>query len=238
MELITEKRFIYKINEAGRQRIGDILLREATYRFLVNGQAITNFNCTPENVRQLALGYAFSQGLFSDLRNIENLQIDEDNKEIYLTIKPQEKVAEPEIETADSKKEIILTVAEIHALNEEFTRRCNLYRLTGASHSCALATRDGIIIYMDDVARHNALNKVIGEMLLQEIQPAHKVFIFSGRLALDMIEKAGKVGVKILIAPGAPTLAAVELAESLGLTLLGFVRPGNINIYTHWQRIK
>jgi FdhD protein len=81
------------------------------------------------------------------------------------------------------------------------------------------------------------MDKVLGEFLLQNMNADGKALLFSGRLALDMLEKAIATGIKVLISPGAPTLAAVEAAEAHGLTLLGFVRPDNINIYTNPERI-
>ena len=74
-------------------------------------------------------------------------------------------------------------------------------------------------------------------MLLQGLNPDGKILIFSGRLASDMLSKVVACGVRLLIAPGAPSLTSVEMAEAHGITLLGFVRRDNINIYTCPQRI-
>ncbi|MDL2272106.1 formate dehydrogenase accessory sulfurtransferase FdhD [Desulfovibrio sp. OttesenSCG-928-I05] len=137
----------------------------------------------------------------------------------------------------DAGPEIALTPAQIHAMQAEFETRCELFRKTGASHSCALAGEEGIVLFMEDAARHNCLDKIIGAMLLRGISPRGKAMIFSGRLAADMLEKVSAIGVKLLIAPGAPSLAAVDIAGDRDITLLGFVRKGNINVYTGEKRI-
>lgn len=251
---VTSKRTILRIDEAGSRILEDVLLNEVSYRFLVNGQTVMVFHCIPEHLEQLALGNAFCQGLFTDLQEIKDLQVDDTAKEIRLTTgaaDPSRKIPhgldlarkspqEQDLSRThkDSLEEPTFTSDRIHSLYTEFSGYCDLFRLTGASHSCALADQKGILLHMNDVARHNALDKVIGEMLLRQIDPSRKALVFSGRLALDMIVKAAKSGVKVLIAPGAPTLTAVELAEKSDLTLLGFVRPDNINIYTHWHRVR
>ncbi len=230
---VTQKRQIIRIKGAGCQLVEDVLLKEIVYQFIVNGKVVMNFHCVPQNLEQLAIGHGLCQGWFTNINQIEELKINENKKQIFLSLNKAafSNVLQP------STGEAFFSPTQIYALCEEFDKYCDLFRLTGASHSCALAAKDGIRIFMNDVARHNSLDKVIGEMVLQRVNPAEKAFIFSGRLALDMIEKVVISGVKILVAPGAPTLAAVELAEKSGLTLLGFVRKDNINIYTHWHRI-
>ena len=145
--------------------------------------------------------------------------------------------SEPSAGNAAEEAEVRLTAAEVHRLQAEFEERCVLFRQTGAAHSCALATAKGILMFYEDIARHNALDKLIGAMQLQRVPPQGKLMIFSGRLAVDMLEKAVVSGVRLLMAPGAPSLASVELAEARQVSLLGFVRKDNINIYTCPHRI-
>lgn len=145
--------------------------------------------------------------------------------------------SKPSADNIAEEAEVRLTAAQVHKLQAEFEERCVLFRQTGAAHSCALATEKGILMFYEDIARHNALDKLIGAMQLQAVSPQGKLIIFSGRLAVDMLEKAVVSGVRLLIAPGAPSLASVELAEAKQVSLLGFVRKDNINIYTCPHRI-
>lgn len=141
----------------------------------------------------------------------------------------------PEIEPKQA--DLRLDAAQVHSLQAAFEERCALFRQTGAAHSCALATPEGILLFYEDIARHNALDKLIGAMQLQGVSPQGKLMIFSGRLAVDMLEKAAVSGVCLLMAPGAPSLASVELAQAMRISLLGFVRKDNINIYTCPHRV-
>ena len=143
----------------------------------------------------------------------------------------------PAPETGAKQADLRLDAAQVHSLQAAFEERCALFRQTGAAHSCALATPEGILLFYEDIARHNALDKLIGAMQLQGVSPQGKLMIFSGRLAVDMLEKAAVSGVCLLMAPGAPSLASVELAQAMRISLLGFVRKDNINIYTCPHRV-
>ena len=140
-------------------------------------------------------------------------------------------------EAAPQQSDVRLDAAQVHSLQAAFEERCALFRQTGAAHSCALATPEGILLFYEDIARHNALDKLIGAMQLQGVSPQGKLMIFSGRLAVDMLEKAAVSGVCLLMAPGAPSLASVELAQAMRISLLGFVRNDHINIYTCPHRV-
>ncbi len=86
----------------------------------------------------------------------------------------------------------------------------------------------------EDVGRHNAMDKVVGQALLEGRLPlAESVLCVSGRLAFELVQKAVRAGAPILVGVGAPTSLAVELADDRGLTLAGFARGGRVNVYTH-----
>lgn len=229
-----EKRRIIKITPLGIRIEEDYLIKEEQYTLILNDEEVTVFNCTPSNLQQLALGYCFGKGLLKHKSQILEVKVDKQKKQIKVYL---EDCTNDDILADNPRITLICTPGQIHSLSNDFAERCHLYRLTGASHGCALADKNGIVIFMDDVVRHNSLDKVLGAMLVQQIDPAGKLLIFSGRLATDMIEKAIKARVKILVAPGAPTLTAVDLAEKAGITLLGFVRSNSINVYTHRERL-
>ena len=117
-------------------------------------------------------------------------------------------------------------------------RAQSVFQATGGTHAVALASPDGsIFMSAEDVGRHNAMDKVIGRALLEKRHFGELVALLSGRISLEMALKAARAGLPLLAAVSAPTTMAIKLAQDINLTLVGFARGTNLNIYTHPQRL-
>jgi FdhD protein len=110
---------------------------------------------------------------------------------------------------------------------------------TGGVHAAAVFGLKGEVIGLaEDIGRHNAVDKVLGHCLLRRIPIKDKILITSGRASYEMAVKAIRVGIPVIATMSSPTSLAVELAEDRGLTLIGYLRGGRMNVYTHGERIR
>mgnify|MGYP005858504329 CR=1 FL=1 len=132
-----------------------------------------------------------------------------------------------------------VSLSEIMTLVDSLPERQAVFRLTGATHAIYLAQAGTgqVILGAEDVGRHNAFDKVIGQALMKNLPTGDTIALLSGRASFEMVFKAARAGIPLMASVSAPTSLAVRLAELQGITLMGFVRGERLNIYSHPQRI-
>jgi FdhD protein len=143
------------------------------------------------------------------------------------------------VEAPRVESRLELPLALVADLPERLREAQATFALTGGLHATGLFTRDGeLLCVREDVGRHNALDKVVGWAFGAGLLPlAESVLCVSGRLSFELVQKAAVAGCPVLVAVGAPSSLAIELATDRGITLCGFVRGGSANVYTEPWRI-
>jgi len=128
----------------------------------------------------------------------------------------------------------------IRALPARLRESQAIFDETGGLHAAGLFTPEGkAIVVREDVGRHNAVDKVIGtEFLADHLPLTRHVLVVSGRASFELMQKALAAGIGLLVAVGAPSSLAVELAEKFGATLVGFTKPTGFNLYTSRERVR
>ncbi len=127
----------------------------------------------------------------------------------------------------------------IIGLPDRLRQEQGVFASTGGIHATGLFTRDGALVSVrEDVGRHNAMDKLIGERFLAGATPLHDcIALVSGRASFELVQKAAVAGIPVLCAVSAPSSLAVDAARRLGVTLVGFLRGDRFNVYTHPERI-
>jgi FdhD protein len=143
------------------------------------------------------------------------------------------------IETPRVTSELRVPLALVSSLPDRLREAQAAFALTGGLHATGLFTPEGeLLCVREDVGRHNALDKVVGWAFgAQRLPLGNSVLCVSGRLSFELVQKAAVAGCPIMVAVGAPSSLAVELAADRGVTLCGFVRGGTANVYTEQWRI-
>jgi FdhD protein len=111
------------------------------------------------------------------------------------------------------------------------------FKLTGGVHEAALAYREGFVVGYEDIGRHNALDRILGYTFLNHIDTSDKAIILSSRISSEMLAKVARIGAPVVVSRAALTCLSIDLAEQLGITLVGFARDNGLNVYTHPGRI-
>lgn len=133
---------------------------------------------------------------------------------------------------------IQVSVETLHRLLGQITRQQAAYRAAGGIHAAAVFEITGrCIVVCEDIGRHNAVDKAVGYCLLRGISLRDKLLVSTGRASYDMVAKGARMGLPIMASISSPTSLAVELAEALNCTLLGYLRGKTLNVYTHPWRI-
>lgn len=226
---------------------------------VVNGQEFATMVCTPTNIRELLIGFLASEGIIHFYDEIKSLTIDDSRGFAYVEIdrdlekleldhskrfigsccgKSRQFYFKSDVRTAKT----VTTNIKIHAkqclaLMDQLQSQSTSFQLTGGVHNAALCTVDEVLTIRTDIGRHNALDKVYGYVLENNIPLKDKVIAFSGRVSSEVLLKVSKMGIGIIISKSAPTDLALNLAVDLGITVVGFVRGKKMNVYTKKERI-
>jgi FdhD protein len=144
------------------------------------------------------------------------------------------------VEAPRVESDLVVSSALVAELPERLREGQATFAATGGLHATGLFDDRGKLVCLrEDIGRHNAMDKVIGWAFGEELLPlAHHVMCVSGRLSFELVQKAAVAGCPLLVAVGAPSSLAVDLARDRGMTLCGFVRDGRVNVYSEPWRVE
>jgi FdhD protein len=227
-----------------------------------NGQGRKNIAVTmrtPGSDEDLAIGFLFTEGIITSGRQVQAvLHNRQDDNQIIVTLHENEK---PDISQASrnffssaacgicgkiSKEQVMthpqnmagennfnITAACIYGLPAQLSSVQDIFSQTGGLHAAALFDLKGkLILLREDIGRHNAVDKIIGAMLMEkQTRFTEVILVLSGRAGFELVQKAAVAGIRFIASIGAPSSMAVEMAYEYGITLIGFLKSDRFNIY-------
>tara|TARA_R110002012_G_scaffold279598_1_gene467992 strand:- start:98 stop:991 length:894 start_codon:yes stop_codon:yes gene_type:complete len=227
-------------HEGREQEISVIMERPLT--IFLNGQEIVTAMTIGDFPDYLAVGFLLNQNMLRQDDRITGIEYDEDlevvvvrtERETNYEEKLQKKIRTSgcaqgtvfgdlmeKFEDIALPRDAVLRTSWIYSLSRQINNTPSLYLEAGAIHGCVLCKEDKPLIYMEDVGRHNAIDKIAGYMFLNNIEPGDKIFYTTGRLTSEMVIKTVQMGIPILISRSGFTAWGVDLAREAGLTLIG-----------------
>ena len=240
----------------------DMVCVEEPLEIMINDEPYYMTMRLPGQDMFLAVGLCFSEGVISSFGDVQSVNhcIDSTNRiNVYLTperrvrtgpAKKRRTIASScglcgkellsDICTVVTRSARTMTVelSQVFLMQNGLESEQPVFNATGGTHLAGLFDGRGrLLASAEDVGRHNALDKVIGQALFQGKGKEAKVVVLSSRLSYEMVQKAAGLGVEIIAGASAPTSLAIDLARELDITLIGFLRPGRANIYNAPERV-
>jgi FdhD protein len=232
------------IDHEGKTVQTDVVSERPLTLFL-NAREIVTMMTIGDHPELLGVGYLFNQGMLKPDDEITGVDYDDDIQTVVVRTaretdyedKLKKKVQTSgcaqgtvfgdlmeEIEGIELSKDARLKTSWLYSLAHKINTTPSLYLKAGAIHGSVLCEEDRLLLYMEDVGRHNAVDKVAGYMLLNGVDPSNKIFYTTGRLTSEMVLKTVKMRIPILVSRSGFTAWGVELARQTGLTLIGRAR--------------
>lgn len=230
----------------------DLIASETRISISINGREHLALYCTPLMIRELVVGLIMTEGIAEGICT-ERMSIVYTEDSVKVEVH-----AEGEVRTEGAtvtsgcvggltykKKHTDAAKTDPFAIGSDrlrelfgrFQRRSDMYNETGCIHSAALADSEDILCFAEDIGRHNAVDKVIGQAIMENIGFQGKLMMASGRLSSEIVSKCARWGIPIVASRTAPTALSLSIAEESGVTVVGFLRGERFNVYTNYQRI-
>ena len=244
MENEIERLPILRIARGDISSTQDAVAREITLTVVLNNRDKANLLCSPSKLEYLAVGFLCSQGILKSKDQVRKIEFDQKEGVIYIetvgatgSFSSAEKGLPPHVPGPITANHLRISPRQISSLMKNFMSRSSTFKATGGVHSVALCKGDDILIFSEDIGRHNAIDKVLGERLLKNIPLEECSIATTSRISSGILLKIARQNIPVIISKSAPTDLGVRLADAAGITLIGFARGERMNVYSHSWRV-
>ena len=236
-----------RVKGGGAVEVAGDVVREQPLTLYVNGEKFLTLLCSPMALEDLIVGYLWMEKVIGDLAEISRLDVSPVDGRADVTLTHPVTLPTERILTSGCGGGITFRIdhrlfprlqssvrvrpAQLAARMKDLFQAAVHYQRSRGIHGAALTDGERLLIVAEDVGRHNAVDKVKGEALRRGIPTEDRLLLSTGRVSSEMLLKAARMGVPVVASRTSPTEMAVALAEQLGVTVCGYVRPDGLNVY-------
>ena len=244
---------IVHINNAQKTVSPENVVSEVSVSLNVNGDEWFDFLCTPMDLEELTAGFLFSSRIIVSRDEISSLKLcaNGNGVDVWLTHSVEKPpkwqrnsgcsggVSVPviKLDPISETMKFKLSVLEINQILSTFYLTQQIYQTSGGVHASALFSKTSLVFKAEDIGRHNTLDKIAGQMLLSPVDINNPILITTGRISLEMMQKAAMIRASFVISRTSPTTASIDLADQLGITVIGYAEKDRFKVYTHPEQI-
>jgi FdhD protein len=248
---------MYKVVRCTREKAGAFteseheVVVEVPLTITVNGRHALTVMTSPVMLREFVTGLLYTERIIHDPDEIESVQIEPDRISVLTKNPFKILISKKTVLSGCGGSSSFLDVGKLPKITSDLmidvadirvgmkqTLESDLHTKTGGNHIVGLYNSGGMLCIAEDIGRHNALDRVIGYGLLNNVEFSRSFVVSSGRVSSEMARKCLIAGIPVIASRTATTSLAVDMAEKTGLTIIGFVRSDQMNIYTHPERIR
>lgn len=250
---VTKKYIIKKYQNEEVDEVEDLVVCEYPLTIFLNDQEFITLLCSPKSLKNLSIGFLYSEGIIKSASDIDSINIDEKMGYAYIKIGNVSKFAKQlygkrvittgcgkgsifynaldSLKCKQFKNNLDIDYKKLLAIMKLFNKKSELFLETGGVHSVGLIDGDDILYFEEDIGRHNALDKIIGNCLIDNVNIEDKAIITSGRITSEIVLKCAKLGIGCIISRSAPTNLAIDTGKKLNIEIIGFARGNKLNVY-------
>lgn len=249
---------IEKYDQASLELCEDFVIKEERIEFSLNSEKFLSVMSMAQHQDAHIIGFLLSEAVITSLDDVQDIQISDDGLKVNVVAKIsqegyenlfKEKTltsgccvgvtgnAEKSFECAFVNTKYSVDATEILKNMQTFNTPSELFDNTGCVHKAELVLEDGTIYTTEDIGRHNAIDKVVGQAIMDRKSIKKSVLYVSGRLSMEMVVKCVMHKIPVVVSKAAVTFQGIKAANEHGITLVGFARNKKMNIYTHSGRI-
>jgi FdhD protein len=252
MNLVDQTHHYFRYTREGWQPVEAKVISEAPVSLTVNGEIWLTFMCTPADLEALAVGFLYNEELISSMEDIADVKVCQtgDNVDVW-TLVPLQKPKQWQrtsgcsgglsqgLKPARKSTLAALPISPTALLDsmDQLLAAQEVYREARGIHCSALSDGHKIIFQSEDIGRHNTLDKLAGRLLMEPVRIDPKIILTTGRISSEMMTKAVRLGADVVLSRTSPTTRSIQLAEQLGITLVGYARRSQMFVYTHPERL-